>query len=444
MAKLWLNFCDEKGNPQRVEVDQDKFSIGRHSDNNLKINQSSLSRFHLKIERFGEIFVASDLGSSNGTTINGKKLTEPVALKNGDEINCGGGFVIKVELESAYDELNENQSSNKSSQSSSDNESQQAGQAQQENQPQHITSSAQTNAQQAFPISLFVLAPLLGLIVLVFVGAFIFLFVGERKQDDRRTSTTNRETKFVKSRDEDESGVSRTDTKSNSYSTETNTNSNSQVIDDTKTTDSSSEPSLEPDETAKVERNAIVFARQLALHDTNYVFTQKQIEEIRQYVKKLAASSAIATGLRELKKNKSQIAQLAESKGLKPQLLAIASLATLEKQKEASVLVNAQKILPVLNDLKISLGNELTDDNLLIIAAFDQGMSGKTGAMRNMLEALGREPGVDARKVRTVWFLRERGKISNEQYDLVLRFLAIGTISQSPKDFGVQAEPLIF
>ncbi len=448
MARLWLNFCDEKGNPQRVEVDQDKFSIGRHSDNNLKINQSSLSRFHLKIERFGEIFVASDLGSSNGTTINGKRLTEPVALKNGDEINCGGGFIIKVELESAYDELNENQSSNKSSQSSSDNESQQADQAQQENQPQHVASSAQTSAQQSFPISLFVLAPLLGLIVLAFVGAFIFLFVGERKQDDRRISTTNRETKFVKSRDEDESRVSRTETESDSYSTETSTNPNSdyQLIDNsnTKTTDSSSEPSPESDETAKVERNAIVFARQLALHNTNYVFTQKQIEEIRQYVKKLAASSAIATGLRELKKNKGQIAQLAESKGLKPQLLAIASLATLEKQREASVLVNAQKILPVLNDLKISLGNELTDDNLLIIAAFDQGMSGKTDAMRNMLEALGREPGVDARKVRTVWFLRERGKISNEQYDLVLRFLAIGTISQSPKDFGVQAEPLIF
>ncbi len=439
MVRLWLNFCDEKGNLQKVEVHQDKFSIGRHSDNDLRINQLNLSRFHLKIERFGEVFVASDLGSSNGTTINGKRLTEPVALKNGDEINCGGGFVIKIELESVCDGLNENQFPNKLSQSTSDNEFNRASQTQQKNQLQNVISS-QTSLQQAFPMSFFALAPLLSLIVLAFIGAFIFFFMDERKQADESISKIDRETKFAKSQDE-KGEVSRRRMHSDA-GTGVNSNLNSQIFDDSdmKTTNSSSES----DETVRVERNSIIFARQLALQDTNYVFTQRQIEEIRQHVKKLANSSLVTVGLKELKENRNEIRQMAESKGLKPQLLAIASLATLEKQREKSVLANARKILPVLSSLKISLGNELTDDNLLIIAAFDQGMNGKTEAMRNLLEALGREPRVDARKVRTVWFLRERNRISNEQYDLVLRFLAIGAISQSPKDFGFQAEPLVF
>jgi hypothetical protein len=135
---------------------------------------------------------------------------------------------------------------------------------------------------------------------------------------------------------------------------------------------------------------------------------------------------------------------MAESKGLKPQLLAIASIVTLETRGSTDVISNAQSILPVLSELKISLGNELTDDNLLIIAAFEQGKRGDFHSMRNMIEALGREPGVDARKIRTVWYLRERGKISDSQYNLVMKFLAIGTIAQNPRDFGVQAEPLVF
>jgi trehalose-6-phosphatase len=132
---------------------------------------------------------------------------------------------------------------------------------------------------------------------------------------------------------------------------------------------------------------------------------------------------------------------MAREQGLKPQFLAIVVATQLGKD-QGDVLKKAKEILPALNDFKISLGNELTDDNLLIVAALAQASNDKL-AMRKTIEALSNEPGVDARKARTVWFLRERKKISDLQYEAVLKFLAIGAISQNPADFGVKAEPLV-
>ncbi len=81
MTELWLNFKDEKGKDQRVLVEGKNFIIGRHSENDLCIPSGKLSRQHVKIESFAEVFIVSDCGSSNGTTLNGDDLSEPVALK---------------------------------------------------------------------------------------------------------------------------------------------------------------------------------------------------------------------------------------------------------------------------------------------------------------------------------------------------------------------------
>jgi hypothetical protein len=46
--------------------------------------------------------------------------------------------------------------------------------------------------------------------------------------------------------------------------------------------------------------------------------------------------------------------------------------------------------------------------------------------------------------MRTIWFLKKQGKISDSEYQFALRFLAIGTIMQNPKDFGVESPAVIF
>jgi adenylate cyclase len=63
------------------------FSMGRGTGNDLVINDSRASRNHAMIRMQGDhVYYLHDLGSSNGTTLNGKRVVVPAPLKSGDEI----------------------------------------------------------------------------------------------------------------------------------------------------------------------------------------------------------------------------------------------------------------------------------------------------------------------------------------------------------------------
>ena len=84
MEELWLKFIDTEGQSRRERVGGERFIVGRQSDCDLCIPDGKLSREHLEIERIGYNFIVSDLGSSNGTTLNGANLSGRVALSNWD------------------------------------------------------------------------------------------------------------------------------------------------------------------------------------------------------------------------------------------------------------------------------------------------------------------------------------------------------------------------
>lgn len=67
---------------------QDELTIGRDSSNSIHVNDPSLSRRHCAIVRDGVGYVIRDLGSHNGTFVNGNPITEHV-LENGDTIKVG-------------------------------------------------------------------------------------------------------------------------------------------------------------------------------------------------------------------------------------------------------------------------------------------------------------------------------------------------------------------
>ena len=106
------------------------------------------------------------------------------------------------------------------------------------------------------------------------------------------------------------------------------------------------------------------------------------------------------------------------------------------------VLQAANSVADVLDKLGTQVGNESSDDALLMIAAFDQGSAGDFMKMRNMLQDLANKFPESARSIRSIWFLEKNGKITPAEFDSALTFLAIGTITQNPKDFGVNAEAL--
>jgi hypothetical protein len=71
-------------------------SIGRGTDNQIVIPDLSVSRKHVTVEKTAEGWSVRDLGSGNGTRVNGKDVTLH-ALRHGDEVAVGDSVVRFVE-----------------------------------------------------------------------------------------------------------------------------------------------------------------------------------------------------------------------------------------------------------------------------------------------------------------------------------------------------------
>ena len=63
--------------------------VGRSSDADIVIDDSYASDFHLRIGQQDGKMVLSDLGSTNGTYLNGRRVTAPIAVARGDSVQVG-------------------------------------------------------------------------------------------------------------------------------------------------------------------------------------------------------------------------------------------------------------------------------------------------------------------------------------------------------------------
>jgi predicted component of type VI protein secretion system len=74
--------------PQRAELSK-TVVIGRAKGSGIWLNDTRVSRTHCQIEPRKGKWVLSDLGSGNGTYLNGKRLSKPVRLREDDELSVG-------------------------------------------------------------------------------------------------------------------------------------------------------------------------------------------------------------------------------------------------------------------------------------------------------------------------------------------------------------------
>ncbi len=90
-----LQILSPDGKSQMVPLAGDRLCLGRSTAADLSYpNDSGLSRQHTLFERDGDAWTIVDLGSKNGTTLNGEPLTARTALKTGDRIMAGHMIVI--------------------------------------------------------------------------------------------------------------------------------------------------------------------------------------------------------------------------------------------------------------------------------------------------------------------------------------------------------------
>ncbi len=71
-----------------VPIDRDRVVIGRGKGADVVIAEPTMSRAHAAVGCEGPSFFVQDLGSTNGTLVNGGRF-ERTALRDGDEIQLG-------------------------------------------------------------------------------------------------------------------------------------------------------------------------------------------------------------------------------------------------------------------------------------------------------------------------------------------------------------------
>lgn len=79
---------------QPFPLDKDVLTLGRAPGNDIVINDPQVSRQHARITRQGELMVIEDLGSTNGTFVNGMRLRGPHTLASGDVIGLGDAVTL--------------------------------------------------------------------------------------------------------------------------------------------------------------------------------------------------------------------------------------------------------------------------------------------------------------------------------------------------------------
>ena len=85
----------------------DSLVLGRSQDADIHVTANGISRRHLRVRLQGRQFVVEDLGSQNGTTLNGKRITKPVRYKKGDVIGVVDYQITLGFLADEEDELEE-------------------------------------------------------------------------------------------------------------------------------------------------------------------------------------------------------------------------------------------------------------------------------------------------------------------------------------------------
>ena len=67
----------------------DSVVLGRSPDADVLLDDPYASMFHLRLTMDGDTMSLADLGTTNGTYVNGRRVTNPVVLNAGDSVQVG-------------------------------------------------------------------------------------------------------------------------------------------------------------------------------------------------------------------------------------------------------------------------------------------------------------------------------------------------------------------
>src|SRR5262245_37309981 len=94
---MFTIIIQEKGGEQRRQVfDKPEVTIGRVQGNDIVLPKGNVSKRHARIVLKDGKFIIVDLKSTNGTSVNGRKITSPLVVKESDKIYISD-FIMGVD-----------------------------------------------------------------------------------------------------------------------------------------------------------------------------------------------------------------------------------------------------------------------------------------------------------------------------------------------------------
>lgn len=85
---VWFLFgcLEDTSGLTRISIGKVPFAVGRASSSDFRLSSRNVSSYHAQILAAGEAVLVRDLGSTNGTYVNGRRIVEPTPVGEGDLI----------------------------------------------------------------------------------------------------------------------------------------------------------------------------------------------------------------------------------------------------------------------------------------------------------------------------------------------------------------------
>ena len=82
---------------QAFDLNRPVVTIGREAGNDIVLDDPQVSRHHARLTLQGASYMIEDLGSTNGSFINGRRVMTPTPLNPGDKLGLGDTVVLEVQ-----------------------------------------------------------------------------------------------------------------------------------------------------------------------------------------------------------------------------------------------------------------------------------------------------------------------------------------------------------
>jgi FHA domain len=91
MANQWPVLVMTRGPwpERRFRIEAERASVGRSADADIRLESPTVSRRHVSLTRRGVELFVKDLGSANGTYVNGARVAVEGVLRSGDKLRVG-------------------------------------------------------------------------------------------------------------------------------------------------------------------------------------------------------------------------------------------------------------------------------------------------------------------------------------------------------------------